>query len=265
MFPLMTAISTGMNLLGSVKKLKLGQSQNKMADEINPEWNKYNKNPLAAQNLGAAQNLFYGKNRAFTQAEANIRQAQSDQMSNAQRNATDSSTLLGTGAAAAGQTKSALSNLAGQESGQQAGLLDNLSRAFAMSINEGDKENISAQQKYFEDKANKAALRQGGYQNMGSAWSELGATIGGLQGFFKDKDGDDSGQKDQYAALRGMNSNIANQQQRVGASPGLATQDFTNGNTGNRRPMPANISPNYRGIPMGSFGQNWNPITPWGQ
>jgi hypothetical protein len=265
MFPLMTAISTGMNLLGSVKKLKLGQSQNKMADEINPEWNKYSKNPLAAQNLGAAQNLFYGKNRAFTQAEANIRQAQSNQMSNAQRNATDSSTLLATGAGAAGQTQSALSNLAGQESGQQAGLLDNLSRAFAMSINEGDKENISAQQKYFEDKANKAALRQGGYQNMGSAWSELGATIGGLQGFFKDKDGDDSGQKDQYAALRGMNSNIANQQQRVGASPGLATQDFTNGNTGNRRPMPANISPNYRGIPMGSFGQNWNPITPWGQ
>ena len=134
--------------IGALGKTISGFSQMKKANQIKPIWAEYEKNKLADQNLGATQNLFYGKNRAFTQAEANIRQAQSDQMSNAQRNATDSATLLATGAGAAGNANQAFSNLAGQEAQQQAGVLDNLSRAYAMSINEGDKVQANKLMKY---------------------------------------------------------------------------------------------------------------------
>ena len=84
--------------VGALGKSIYGITQMGKANKINPEFAKYEKNPLAGQNLGAASNLFYGRNRAFTQAQANIGQAQANQMANAQRNATDSSTLLATGA-----------------------------------------------------------------------------------------------------------------------------------------------------------------------
>ena len=163
--------------LGALGKTISGFSQMNMANKINPVWNEVKENPLANQNLGATKNLFYGKNRAFTQAEANIRQAQSDQMSNAQRNATDSATLLATGAGAAGNANQAFSNLAGQEAQQQAGVLDNLSRAYAMSINEGDKVQANKLMKYQLDSQAQAALRESGMNNI---FGGVGDLAGGI-------------------------------------------------------------------------------------
>jgi hypothetical protein len=163
--------------VGALGKTISGFSQMKKANEIKPEWAKYEENKLAGQNLGATQNLFYGKNRAFTQAEANIRQAQSDQMANAQRNATDSATLLATGAGAAGNANQAFSNLAGQEAQQQAGVLDNLSRAYAMSINEGDKVQANKLMKYQLDSQAQAALRESGMNNIFGGVSDLAGGI----------------------------------------------------------------------------------------
>ena len=163
--------------IGALGKTISGFNQMKMANKIKPEWAKYEENKLAGQNLGATQNLFYGKNRAFTQAEANIRQAQSDQMANAQRNATDSATLLATGAGAAGNANQAFSNLAGQEAQQQAGILDNLSRAYGMSIAEGDKVQANKLMKYQLDSQAQAALRESGMNNIFGGVSDIG---GGL-------------------------------------------------------------------------------------
>lgn len=163
--------------LGALGKTISGFSQMKKANEIKPIWAEYEKNKLADQNLGATQNLFYGKNRAFTQAEANIRQAQSDQMANAQRNATDSATLLATGAGAAGNANRDFSNLAAQEAQQQAGVLDNLSRAYAMSINEGDKVQANKLMKYQLDSQAQAALRESGMNNIFGGVSDLAGGI----------------------------------------------------------------------------------------
>lgn len=171
----MSLIGAGAILGGvaSLGKSIYGFSQMSKANKIKPEWAAYEKNKLAEQNLGAASNLFYGKNRAFTQAEANIRQAQSDQMTNAQRNATDSSTLLATGAGAAGNANRDFSILAGKESEQQAGVLDNLSRAYAMSINEGDKVQANKLMKYQLDSQAQAALRESGLNNIFGGASDI--------------------------------------------------------------------------------------------
>jgi hypothetical protein len=163
--------------VGAVGKTISGFSQMKQANQIKPVWAEYEKNKLADQNLGAVQNLFYGKNRAFTQAEANIRQAQSDQMANAQRNATDSATLLATGAGAAGNANLAFSNLAGKESEEQAGVLDNLSRAYGMSIAEGDKVQANKLMKYQLDSQAQAALRESGMNNIFGGVSDLAGGI----------------------------------------------------------------------------------------
>jgi hypothetical protein len=174
--------------IGAVGKTISGFNQMKMANKIKPEWAKYEENKLAGQNLGAVQNLFYGKNRAFTQAEANIRQAQSDQMSNAQRNATDSATLLATGAGAAGNANRDFSILAGKESEQQAGVLDNLSRAYAMSINEGDKVQANNLMKYQLDSQAQAALRESGMNNI---FGGVGDIAGGLMQYGNYKNAQD--------------------------------------------------------------------------
>ena len=163
--------------VGALGKSIYGITQMGKANKINPEFAKYEKNPLAGQNLGAASNLFYGRNRAFTQAQANIGQAQANQMANAQRNATDSSTLLATGAGAAGNANRDFSILAGKESEQQAGVLDNLSRAYAMSINEGDKVQANKLMKYQIDAQAQSALRESG---MGNIFGGVSDIAGGL-------------------------------------------------------------------------------------
>ena len=251
----------------------------KKANQIKPIFAEYEKNKLADQNLGATQNLFYGKNRAFTQAEANIRQAQSDQMSSAQRNATDSATLLATGAGAAGNANQAFSNLAGQEAQQQVGVLDNLSRAYAMSINEGDKVQANKMMKFQIDAQAQAALRESGMNNIFGGVGDLAGGImqygnyknaanfnkmlggmGGAQGGMGALNAMsmNGAQSNPYAKYAGMEQQMP---QRYGARPGMATQDFTNGNTGFKMPMPANISsnytPNYKGMSL-DLMQNWN-------
>ena len=163
--------------LGAVGKSIFGISQMGEANKINPQWSQYQKNPLAEQNLGAVKNLYYGKSPAFTQAEANIRQAQANQMSNASRGATDSSTLLATGAGAEAQTQNALSGISAQEANQKVGVLDNLSRAYAMAISEGDKEQANKLMKYQLDTQYQAQLGASGAQNL---FGGIGDIAGGM-------------------------------------------------------------------------------------
>ena len=165
--------------LGAAGKSLMGISQMNKANQIKPEWSAYKQNPLAAQNLGVVKNLYYGKSPAYLQAEANIRQAQANQMANANRNATDSATLLATGAGTSAQTQANISNLAGREFQDTAGVLDNLSKAYAMAISEGDKEQANKIMKYQLDSQAQSALRQSGINNI---FGGIGDLAGGLIG-----------------------------------------------------------------------------------
>lgn len=164
------AIMSGVSALG---KGIFGMSQMNKANQINPQFAEYRENPLARQNLGAAQQLFYGRTPGMAQAQANIQSAQANQMAAAQRGATDSATLLALGAGSQAATNAALSNLAAQEGQQKIGMFDNLSRAYAQSIAEGDKVQQNRLMKYQMDINAQNALRQSGIGNIFGAASDI--------------------------------------------------------------------------------------------
>jgi len=179
------AIISGASALG---KGIFGMSQMNKAKQINPVFAEYKENPLARQNLGAAQQLFYGRTPGMSQAQANIQAAQANQLAAGQRGATDSATLLALGAGSQAATNAALSDLAAQEAQQKMGMLNNLSRAYAMSIAEGDKVQQSKMGKFQFDANAQNALRQSGMSNLFGGFSDIG---GGLMQYGSYKNAQD--------------------------------------------------------------------------
>ena len=161
--------------LGSLGKIFAGAKQNKLANQINPIFQQYQKNPLAQENLAVNKNMFYGRMPGAQRAESNIMQAQSNQLANAQRGATDASQLLAMGAGLQGGVNDAFSNLASAEGQSKAGLLPSLNQAYRGVISEGDKAYESMLQKYQMDSQAKAALRQSGMQNIFGGVGDIGA------------------------------------------------------------------------------------------
>jgi hypothetical protein len=187
-------IASGVSALG---KGIFGASQMKKANQLNPQFAEYKENPLARQNLGAAQQLFYGRTPGMAQAQANIQAAQANQMGAAQRGATDSATLLALGAGSQAASNAALSNLAAQEGQQKMGMFDNLSRAYAQSIAEGDKVQQNKMAKFQFDANAQNALRQSGIGNIFGAASDI---AGGAMQY-----GQYVNAKDYTKALQGLN------------------------------------------------------------
>jgi hypothetical protein len=166
------AVTSGLGALG---KVFAGIKQNKLANQINPFFQQYQKNPLAQENLAVNKNMFYGRMPGAQKAESNIMQSQSNLFSNAQRGATDSSQLLAVGSGLQGGTNEAFSNLAAAEGQSKAGLLTNLGQAYRGAISEGDKAYESMAQKFQMDNQAKAALRQSGMQNIFGGIGDIGA------------------------------------------------------------------------------------------
>lgn len=242
--------------LGAVGKSIMGISQMNKANQIKPEWSAYKQNPLAAQNLGAVKNLYYGRSPAFTQAEANIKQAQSNQMANAQRNATDSATLLAVGAGGASQAQSSLSNLAGQESQQKVGVLDNLSRAYAMSIAEGDKEQANKIMKYQLDSQAQSDLRKSGIGNIFGGISDLAGgmiSAGQLGGAGSSANADYKSVLKDYNTTQHGFSMAEPQYMAKSAAPNL--EDYSAVIPTSFRGKMPNISQLYTGIGMQNYGR----------
>jgi hypothetical protein len=234
--------------LGAAGKSLMGISQMNKANQIKPEWSAYKQNPLAAQNLGVVKNLYYGKSPAYLQAEANIRQAQANQMANANRNATDSATLLATGAGTSAQTQANISNLAGREFQDTAGVLDNLSRAYAMAIAEGDKEQANKLMKYQLDSQAQAALRQSGASNLFGGISDLagGMISAGQLGSMGSANADYASMLKDYNATQHGLSMAEPQYMAKSAKPSVPTSFMGN--------MP-NISQLYSGVGMQNYGR----------
>jgi hypothetical protein len=216
------AIGAGISALGSLGKIFTGAKQNKLANKINPFFQQYQKNPLAQENLAANKNLFYGRMPGAQKAESNIMQAQSNQLANAQRGATDASQLLAMGAGLQGGTNEAFSNLAAAEGQSKAGLLTNLGQAYRGAISEGDKAYESMVQKYQMDTQAKTALKNAGQQNIFGGIGDIGA--GAMQ----------------FGMLKGMGSGMGTQGSQgfssMGSNPAL-TQNILFG-TGNKFGQP---------------------------
>jgi hypothetical protein len=216
------AIGAGISALGSLGKIFTGAKQNKLANKINPFFQQYQKNPLAQENLAANKNLFYGRMPGAQKAESNIMQAQSNQLANAQRGATDASQLLAMGAGLQGGTNEAFSNLAAAEGQSKASLLPSLGQAYRGAISEGDKAYESMVQKYQMDTQAKTALKNAGQQNIFGGIGDIGA--GAMQ----------------FGMLKGMGSGMGTQGSQgfssMGSNPAL-TQNILFG-TGNKFGQP---------------------------
>jgi hypothetical protein len=104
-------------------------------------------------------------------------QAQSNQLANLQRGATDASQLLAVGAGLQGGTNEAFSNLAAAEGQSKAALLPSLGQAYRGAISEADKAYESMLQKYQIDRQDKAALRESGMQNIFGGIGDVGAGL----------------------------------------------------------------------------------------
>jgi hypothetical protein len=227
-------IASGVGALG---KGIFGMSQMNKANQLNPQFAEYKENPLARQNLGAAQQLFYGRTPGMSQAQANIQAAQANQLAAGQRGATDAATLLALGAGTQGATNAALSNLAAQEGQQKMGMFDNLSRAYAMSIGEGDKVQQNKMMKFQFDANAQNALRQSGIGNIFGAASDI---AGGAMQY-----GNYQNAQDYNKALMGMN--IPKQSIPI-PTPSPSGSSILNNFYATRPKINENYIPNSRGI-----------------
>jgi hypothetical protein len=219
-FPFM-ALGAGISGLGSLGKIFAGAKQNKLANQINPFFQQYQENPLAKENLAVNKNLFYGRMPGAQKAESNIMQAQSNQLANLQRGATDASQLLAVGAGLQGGTNEAFSNLAAAEGQSKAALLPSLGQAYRGAISEADKAYESMLQKYQIDRQDKAALRESGMQNIFGGIGDIGA---GLMQYGQFKSLGNTGLNKGSQGTQGF--------QMMGTNPSLS-QDISFG-TGNR-------------------------------
>jgi len=167
--------------LAGLGKYFLGKKQDKLADQIKPNYIPYKESPYAKYQLGAAQQLFNGRMAGASALEQNIANAQANQNANIGRVATDGSTALALGDAAQGQANAAYGNLQVKEAQNKYGLLDNLNAAYASNIREGDKVYQDQFQKFQLDSAAKAGLRNSAYQNQFGAANDL-SSLGILAG-----------------------------------------------------------------------------------
>ena len=219
---------------GSLGKIFAGAKQNKLANQINPFFQQYQKNPLAQENLAVNKNMFYGRMPGAQRAESNIMQSQSNIFSNAQRGATDSSQLLAVGSGLQGGTNEAFSNLAAAEGQSKAGLLPSLNQAYRGVISEGDKAYDSMMQKFQMDSQAKAALRQSGMQNIFGGVGDIGA---GLMQYGQFKSLGNTGLNQGSQGGQGF--------QMMGSNPSLSQNIlFGTGNTFGSRSLPAYRLPN---------------------
>ena len=129
----------------------------------------YQASQYAGQRLGLAQTLLNARMPGATAMERNIYGNQANQLSNVNRNATDSSQALALGAAAQGQTNQAFQGLATQEQQDYYNRLQNVTGAQQGMITEGDK--------VYQDKVRRfddlAAITGAKIQNTGQAFNSL--------------------------------------------------------------------------------------------
>ncbi len=171
-------------VVGAGAKIYTGLHQNSLANGIHPDYQAYQYNPYAKEQLGTAQQLFNGRMAGAGNLERNIASSQANQYANIGRNATDSSTALALGSAAQGQANSAYNNLQTKEAQNKYSLLDNLNAAYAANIREGDKVYQDKFQKFQLDSGAKAGLRNSGTQNLIGGINDIAAgafTAYGLQ------------------------------------------------------------------------------------
>lgn len=128
-----------LGLIQGVANIFRQKAANKALEKLLGQDPTYQQNPLAAQQLAMAHQLYNGRMEGAASEERNIFQNQANTIGAVNKNATDSSQALALAAATQGKTNQAFNNLQQQESQNKYSMLQNLNQAYSNMINEGDK------------------------------------------------------------------------------------------------------------------------------
>lgn len=156
-----------------------GRKADKKVQDLINNRPQYTVNPAYNENQAIAANLAYGRNRAVTNAEANIDQSTASAIE-AARNASGTSGSLMQAIVTAGLNKNAaLTDLAGQEAQLQQQGLVNLQNANTALAEENDKAwNYNVNEPYQDKLARLALKKQQRQQTLQNVLS-LAGTLGG--------------------------------------------------------------------------------------
>jgi hypothetical protein len=172
-------IGLGIGLAGGVGRLISRGKANKDLKRLMQQDPAYKENPLAKQRLGLASALLNARMPGSARAEQNIFANQANQVSNINRNATDSSQALALATGTQGQTNDALSDLGQAEAQDYQRRYGNYSNAQDGVIQEQDK--------VFQDGVrrfeNKVGMQGKINENRQNSWGEVSNMGFGLANF----------------------------------------------------------------------------------
>lgn len=207
MLPLIMA---GLGVAGGIGKMFARAKANKDLKSLMGQDPVYQQNPIAAQRMALAQQLFNARSPGAAAVERNIYGTMGNVLNAGQRNATDSTQALALASAAGGQAQQGFNQLGIQEAQDQQRRYQNLIGAEDAVIREGDK--------VFEDSTrrydNRVGIQGTINKNRQSSWQELSNMGFGLADF---------GMKGGLNELEGMFSNMfkkkVKQPPTIGISP----------------------------------------------
>jgi hypothetical protein len=186
------AIGAGLGIVGGIGKMFARNRANKDLKRLMGQDPTYQQNPIAAQRLALANQLFNARMPGASAVERNIYGTMGNVINAGQRNATDSTQALALASAAGGQAQEGFNQLGIQEAQDQQRRYQNLVGAQQGMIQEGDKV-FGDETRRFENKVGMQGMinenRQNSWQelsNMGFGLSDFGMS-GGFNGMFKKK------------------------------------------------------------------------------
>jgi len=188
----LAAVSAGLGMVGAIGKMISRGRANKDLRNLMKTDPRYQANPLARERLSYATSIRDARMPGAAAVERNIMGAFGNQLSGAQRNATDASQMLAVGAAGQGQAQQGFMQLGVQEAQDQQRRYQNWDSAIQGQIGE--------EQMQFQDDirrfGNKAQIQGAINQNRMATWGDISnmgfgmadfAQAGGFEGMFNKK------------------------------------------------------------------------------
>lgn len=161
-----SGIGSALGGVADIFKIFTGLHQNKLANQIHPNFVPYQSSPYAAAQLGIAEQAYNAPIPGYQDDMRGIQAGQQNVISNISRNATDAGQALALATGTQGQSNNAVTALGDKAAVYKANMLNNLNAGYQAMIEEGNKVNKSELDKFQIDTGQQAALRGAGFNNI---------------------------------------------------------------------------------------------------
>ena len=172
-------IGPAIQAVGSIAGLLMGNSQNRQANAIKPQYVPYTKSKYAEEMYALARNRMNGRDAGINQAEANIMQNSANAAASATRNATNPVQALAMAAANQAQTDNAFAQLQMNEAQAEAQRFNSLGLSAEGMMQQEQMLWKEQLRKYLEGMTNQQAKKQAAIAStIGAMDSMTGAAYG---------------------------------------------------------------------------------------